>query len=499
MGRPRNPPKLEAVLADPFLFISRLSVVDKKGKLCKLIPNGEQIKIITALHSGDDTLILKSRQIGSTTAVAAYFFWKWYVSTSPTTHVILSHKMTSSQHIFKMFKRFWDSLPETLRRPLALNTNHTMVLQDTGATLQAHTAGGDGGLRSFSASSIHLSEYAFTDDAEELKATAVAALNGGQLCIESTANHWGDPLHNEIQLWEANMVEWRFLFFPWTEHEGYSIEPPWDWEPDPDSQLSKGQQYWMAKQVGKLGWTKFRREYPLNVEDAYAQTDGAWIPGSIWEDFNIIKGEPDGIVFSKIDHNDKYAIGVDVGAGTGGDYSALVVMSALTGDIVEIRRANDLTPTEWADVVADASRKWKEAKVLVESNGTWGGVVITELRHMRIPLWKTGEGKDWITNASNKPIMLESIKDRLLKGQLRNIDHWTMGELRSFKVNDRGEPFCPRNGVHHGDTVMALACSIQCLESISPPTQAYLPDWLKLRRLQRSQNSGNMEELRRYK
>ncbi len=68
--------ELERVLSNPVEFIKRLKIIDKAGKLIQLQPNNEQIEIIKALETGGETLILKGRQIGSSTIVAAYFFWK---------------------------------------------------------------------------------------------------------------------------------------------------------------------------------------------------------------------------------------------------------------------------------------------------------------------------------------------------------------------------------------------------------------------------------------
>lgn len=489
---------IKDIIADPVMFCSRLKIVDKRGRLITLKPNSEQIQIIEALAVGDDTLVLKARQIGSTTAVAAYFFWKWYTADGPETYVSLSHKLASSKHILDIQRRFYDNLPQALRRQLLVSNTTSLTLADSGATLMAASAEGKGGLRSFTATGLHVSEFAFVPNADELKATAIAALNGGQLCIESTANFFGDPLHREIELWDAEQVEWNFLFFPWTEHAEYSTPPPDDFECSHDLDLSPGQQYWMARMMGKLGETKFRREYPLSVEDAYAQTDGAWIEAHMLKDIQTVKFEAEGGQLQNVDHNDRYAIGVDAGAGTGGDYSALVVLSATTGQPVDIRRSNRMAPTEWAEVVADASRKWKDAKVLVESNGTWGGVIITELKHCGVPLWKDSEGKDWMTNASTKPKMLESLKDTISRGGITMLDSWTVGELRSFKVDDRGNPFCPRGGVHHGDTVVALALALQCVQKVVVPDRPYLPQFVLDRRAREAYKNAGKQQFRRY-
>jgi len=489
---------IEAIVSDPVMFCSRLSIIDKKGRQRKLHLNSEQIEIIEALKAGDDVLVLKARQIGSSTAVAAYFFWRWYTAPDPETYVVLSHKLASSKHLLKMHKFFYATLPSFLKRGLSVDNTTDMVLADTGATLMAASAGGDGGLRSFTATGLHISEFAFSENADELKATAISALNGNQLVIESTANFFGDPLHREYQLWEAELVDYNFLFFPWTSHSEYTTEPPEGFELHPTSDLTPGQQYWMAVMMGKLGETKFRREYPLTVDDAYAQTDGAWMTGGILENLTPLKMDVAGGALAKVEPRDKYAIGVDVGAGTGGDNSAIVVLSASTHQVVDIRRSNNRTPTEWAEVVADASRKWNNAKVLVESNGTWGGVLINELRHAGIPLWKTNEGGDWITNASTKPRMLEGVKDAIARGQIATLDTFTISELRSFKVNDRGEPFCPRNGIHHGDTVIALALALQCVATVHVPNKPFLPEWITSRKVAEARRQGARQEHRRY-
>ena len=60
--------KIKDVISDPVLFCSRLKIIDKSGKMITLRPNSEQIQIIKSLSSGDDTLVLKARQIGSTKA-----------------------------------------------------------------------------------------------------------------------------------------------------------------------------------------------------------------------------------------------------------------------------------------------------------------------------------------------------------------------------------------------------------------------------------------------
>lgn len=490
--------EIAGIMADPVEFISRLTIVSKTGKLIRLRPNAVQIETIEALRSGKDVVCLKARQLGLSTAVAAYFFWLWYTSPDPERYAVLSYKLASAKNLFGMWKGFYSRMPGWMRRSLSVDSTTEMVLADTGAILMAASAQGDGGLRSWTCSAIWISEAAFSEGYDELKSTAVASLNGGQLILESTANYHGDPMYLERQLIESGMVDGINLFFPWFALPEYSTQPPEGWQSDPSSPHSPAQQYWAEVNRNKLGLVRFRREYPETPDQAYAAVAGAWLEDGLFQDVESIRLDASGGALAGVDPRDKYAIGVDAGAGTGGDWSTIVVVSALTRQVVDVRRSNTMSPTEWAEVVADASRKWNNAKVCVESNGVWGGVIVTELRHMSIPQWTDEKGNYWTTNAESKPRMLEGVRDALARGQIQQLDSWTIGELRSFKIDEKGRPYAPTGGLHHGDTVIGLALALQCLLTVRVSDKPFLPQWITDRKVAEARKQGARHELRRY-
>ena len=151
---------IKDILTDPLMFISRLKIVNKKGKLVYLKPTEEQIKIVQALHKGDDTIILKPRQIGSSTIICAYFFWCAYTSQDPQTYAILSHKLASSKHILEIHKTFYYNLPSQLQKKLSVENSTELRFADSGAGIVAASSADRGGLRSFSVYKLHISEYA---------------------------------------------------------------------------------------------------------------------------------------------------------------------------------------------------------------------------------------------------------------------------------------------------------------------------------------------------
>lgn len=482
------------IFADPLAFISRLKIKTKSGKLIRFKPNAEQIRIIQGLHAGDSLVIFKSRQIGSSTACAAYSFWLWYTAKDPISLVMLSHKLASSKHIFEMQKTFYDSLPKKLQRPLSVSNTTTLTLADTKASLQAMSAQGDGGLRSFTCSFLHLSEWAFADDPEELLSTAISALNDGQLVMESTAKAFGDSLHTEILKIQQGKSEYKLIDFYWWQHAEYSQEAPSGYIPAEDELelqdkfgLTKNQLYWRHVMIKKLGHEKFKREYPADINDAFAQTGNAYYTESDLRYLDVIRIDPaETTTFFPYDKTDSYAIGCDVASGVGQDYSVAIVLSKNTYRPVAIYRSNTVNPIMFARQIFHLSNSYGEAKVLIESNN-WGLPVINELRNMGfLKFWKDQEGKDWLTTTKSKLSMHEELKSAISEGIIQSIDSITAGELRSLVLNDSGlAPTVPDNLPHHGDCVIALGLAFQCIKSVQKKTTAILPEWIRNERSKR--------------
>lgn len=490
------------ILSNPHKFISRLKIKNKEGAIQYLHPNDEQTEVIEALEKGKDLIVAKPRQIGSTTIVAAYLFWKAYTSAEPITVALLSHKIDSVRHILRIFKTFYDNLPNFLRKPLKEDSASKIVFHN-GATILCASASSKGGLRSFTCSYLLLSEFAFSENAEELKATAVAALNGGQMIIESTANYWGDPLHLEIEVAQRGEANYNYIFFPWYMHSEYSIPTSEDFVLTEDEEelkelysLTPEQIHWRRIMIQKIGGDKFKREYPACLEDAYAQSGDAYLTE---EDLQYIEEISfDGDRWNPIqpyNHHDSYAIGVDVGTGTGRDYSVAVVVSKMTNQPVGIFRCNRTTPTELAEELFSISQEYGVAKILVEANNV-GIVVLQQLEGAN--LWKSPEDKNWTTTQANKRIMFEELKEGLRTGSINTLDNITVAELRSIKIDNKYNISLTRANGAHADSAVALALAYQCLKQVRLPTKAYLPDWVKTRKAEKIINANNGSALRRY-
>jgi len=480
-----NSLSIQDVFADPFEFITRLKIVDKYGKIVPLRLNAEQIDIINALQEGEDTLVLKPRQIGSSTVVCAYMFWKAYTASTPVTCVILSYKIASSKHLLHIHKRFYQYLPLALQREVEVN-NTTELAFKSGGRIVAAAATQAGGLRSQTCSMLHISEYAFAENPEELKASAISALNDGQLVIESTANYYNDCLWKEIHKHQIGEANWRYLFFPWYRHSEYTMEDipitltDTELKLQEDYGLTLGQLCWRREKVSKLGWEKFVREYPLSLDEAYRISGNTYFTYDDFEHIDVIQVNPtEWVTFEEPKPDGTYAIGVDVSGGVGRDYAVVYCVSRNTLQPVCIYRSNTVSPIQLADYIYDMSVTYNNALTLVESNN-YGLATINELMHQGFyKLWKDGHtGKDFLTTSRTKPLLFENLKKGIQTGSIRMIDNITVTELRSITVDQKGILKFGDDLDTHCDSAMAMSLAYWCLNSVKIKERAYLPEWI---------------------
>ena len=465
-------------------FISKQGIINKDGKRIALSPTAEQIQIIETLEHGTDTIVVKPRQIGSSTIIIAYLFCLAYRSKEPVTFAILSYKLSSSKHLLNIAKNMYNFLPKPLRRELDVD-NSTEMSFAGGGRLIAVASSQRGGLRSFTASKIMISEYAFSENPDELKATALAALNDGQLIIESTANYYNDCLHKEVLKVQTGAADYKYLFFKWSDHENYRLplDESIEWSEDElklglEHDLDWEQLTWRREKVSKIGWEKFIREYPLTLEEAYRISGSTYFRHDDFQYVNVISVEPKEWTTLAQPHPDySYAIGVDTSGGVGRDYSVIMVMCKNTGQPVCIYRSNQTSPIALAEYIITLAQQYNNAMVLVEANN-YGLATINEVGHGYSRLWKTPEGKDFLTTGKSKPLLFEALKRDIQSGAINIIDNITMTELRSITVDEKGIIKFSQVLDSHSDSAMALALCNWCLQGVKIKQQAYLPQWI---------------------
>ena len=224
---------------------SYLKIQDKAGRLVPLVFNPLQLKLYREAERQREAgrpvriIILKARQIGFSTAVAAMFYQR--AATTPNTHaMIVAHKADASTNIFNKTKLFWECSPIEIRpRKKASNAKELLFenpsskgeerAADPGlrSRIEIETAGNRDAGRSATIQLLHLSELAFWPHGEQTMASllqAVPPLPGTMVVIESTANGVGGAFYREWQRAVKGESVFTPLFFPWYEHDEYRME-----------------------------------------------------------------------------------------------------------------------------------------------------------------------------------------------------------------------------------------------------------------------------------
>lgn len=466
----RHRKDLQDVLADPIKFFRLLRVQDKYSGAYKqfdLYPEQEQL--LQQICSSNKIIVVKPRQIGVSTLLRAYAFWKVYTSKDPIKYGVLSFHDRSAKHLRKMDNNFLAGLPEMLKRHCSIDNTTDLIFDDTQAGLSSYTARSSGGTRSFTLNAAHLSEFAFYPDQEEVLAQVVATVGKGQIVIESTPNTVGDIFHKLCK--EAPDNGWTLVTFWWWQHQNYRTPAPTDMIYTEEEQklvnlygLDDDQIQWRREQVATIGIDKFKREYPASIDDAFSFGSSAYFDPDALDRIEPIIFDGNERVYEKeVYSDDVYAVGVDVAGGVGGDYSCICVVSCSSREVVYQYRCNTITPVEFSEKIMHIAQKYNDAMVLCESNNH-GHVVIQKLIDYGYHnLWYSAEGKHWVTSAKSKIEAYEILREMISSDMLSRLDMTTLMELRSMTIY-KVAPEAP-NGLHD-DLADSLALAYRCARDI---------------------------------
>lgn len=491
---------------DPRNFFKFLKVFDKQQD--KVVPfqmRPEQEELLDALMKHQKIVVLKARQLGVSTLLRAYFLWKAYMSEEPTRHAIISYTRDSADHLHQMDKTFYLSLPKPLQRKLSKSSSRTLQFGDTHAELRAFTAGGKAGAtRSFTFSSTHISEFAFFDDQDDLLANVMASVGEGQIVIETTPNTPGDKYHDLVM--NAGENGWHLCFFPWYEHSIYTKKSQFHQPqiPDPSDEelvmkekfdLTLGQLYWRRSAIATMGVEKFRREFPATIDEAFFAASNEFFPLDIVDELDVLEcGNHKDRWYCDPIEGDKFAMGVDVAAGRGGDYSVITLVSCTTLQPIYHFRSNQILPHELAEKVFDLYWEFDEPYTIVEQNGP-GETVLYRLKEWRIKnLYKDDRGRDWRTRKENKIAIFDHMRDLICEGVIDAVDKDLWAELRAVQIT-QGAPKVI-NG--HDDMVMATALALWGAKLKPVPTFAQvkrtmIDDMIKSRRAAAIRRTGGIK------
>ncbi len=211
-----------------------LRIRTREGELRRLVPNAAQRAFEE--RAGRQNIVLKARQMGITTWVAARFFLR--TITRPGTLTLqVAHTREAAESIFGVVRRMWEGLPEDLREgALRLSRANTgqMVFGEIDSEFRVSSAAELNAGRGLSVQNLHCSEVSrWPGDARMTLAGLRAALAPtGEMVIESTPNGAYGAFYED---WSAatddacaeNGTQHGLVrhFFPWWMEPAYVAAP----------------------------------------------------------------------------------------------------------------------------------------------------------------------------------------------------------------------------------------------------------------------------------
>jgi hypothetical protein len=327
-------------------------------------------------------IILKARQLGCSTYIAARLYHKTIHSPGLKT-IIIGHERRASSNLFEMVRRFHQHMPEDIRPSTGTSNQEELVFDrlDSGYLVSVATTEGAG--RSSTAQALHASETAYWPDLPIQMAAlmqVVPDLDGTEVILESTANGYGD-FHSLWRKAESGESEFLPVFLPWTLDPFYRRKPEPDFKMDAEEAnlaelygLDIEQVVWRRAKIAQLGNAQyFAQEYPINSAEAWISSNfDSFISPEL-----VIKARRE-----QVEPFGNLIVGVDP-AGLGADRTAIAWRRGRSITKVETRRGLDTMQV--TGLVAKIIREDKPAKVNIDVGGLGVGVYdrLIEQGHIR--------------------------------------------------------------------------------------------------------------------
>ena len=464
------------------LAASLLTVRNKRGRLVLLVPNQAQREF--ELKCGPKNIVLKARQMGISTWVAARFFLST-ITRPGTLTVQVAHTQEAAEEIFRMVHRFVENLPQDLKSGAlkrSKSNRRQLVFPGLDSEYRVETAGNANAGRGLTIQNLHCSEVArWGANAPEVLASLRAAVPpGGEIVLESTANGMGGCFYREWQ--RANETGYVRHFFPWWADAGYRIDGDVA-ERFMDSPLGDDERRLVGTFGLDRGQLAFRRQVKNNfgeraveefAEDSTtcflasgsAVFDTAKIEARLHELGAALESRENGRIqiWLPAARGRKYILGVDAaGGGADGDYACVEVIDRASGlQCAELY--GHYSPEELASQAAKLGREYNDGLMVVERNNH-GHAVLAMLERVEqyTPLYGNPRYSGWVTTMLTRPTMLERFGAMLVAHSGIFQSRRLLEECRTFVRRADGRIAASEGS--HDDAIMAMAMALAVRDS----------------------------------
>lgn len=217
-----------------FFFEKFVRIRPKKGgRIIPLVMRPAQLRLMEiidqrrALGVRPQVVILKSRQLGFSTVVAAEFFRRALVYRHRHT-LISAHKAEPAEILFDRIRLMYEQLPASMKPKQKASTVRKLHFEAEDSRLEVAIANE---ARAMTAQDLHISELAFYQNAVQFMTSVMETCPDepeATVIVESTPNGVGNYFH---ELWiqasrPGSRSAWVPMFVPWFD-EPLHVKTPW--------------------------------------------------------------------------------------------------------------------------------------------------------------------------------------------------------------------------------------------------------------------------------
>ena len=403
------------------------------------------------------SIILKARQLGISTIVAAYIAWMLMFHRDKNVLVVAT-KLSTAANLVRKVKGIIKYLPTWLSIANIEVDNKNSFELDNGSQVKASSTSPDAG-RSEALSLLVIDEAAHVENLTDLWTALYPTISTGGRCIAlSTPNGVGDWFHENYIKAESGQNE----FFP--------IRLMWDEHPDRD-------QEWFETETKNMSKRQIAQEYECNFN-----TSGETVIDG--EDIQRLKKTiQDPKYRTGIDRNfwiweefkpeNSYLLVADVSRGDGADFSVFHIFKLETMEIIAEYQGK-VTLDLFSEIVFSAGKEYGNAMVVVENNSV-GYTVLDKLKervypnvyhsikssHNYIDQYQAETTSNAIagftTSLKTRPLIIAKFEEFIRNKLLTIYSKRLINELDTF-IWRNGKPEAQRS--YNDDLVMA--CAIGC-------------------------------------
>ena len=431
--------------------VLKIRTKSARGISLKLNRAQREYSCVVTRNKAKKNVVLKARQVGITTYIAARFFVQT-ITHEGTLSLQVTHDRESAEDVFRIVRRFWENLPDHAREG-TLRTSHCNARQLVFPELDSEyclASADENAGRGRTIQNLHCSEVSRwgREGDEALASLRAAVVPGGDIVLESTANGAWGHFYREWQ--RAEETGYQRHFFPWWYEESYVAEP----EPSllsltEEEKALMNEQGLNAKQIAwrRQQWASLRglaaQEFAEDAVSCFRASgecvfEVETVEAALkWVSEPVERRENGRLaIWLPAQAGKQYVIGADpAGGGADGDYSVAEVIDRDSGmQCAEL--CGHYPPREFALKVMELGKEYNTAMLAVERNNH-GMTVLAHLETWECPnlYWQDGKA-GWLTSVHSRPVMIANLTEALAVKPQSFRSERLLNECRTF-VRDR--------------------------------------------------------------